>query len=658
MAIVTAHVNAVQQLYVAYFNRPADYAGLDYWTNVVAAQKGSTAAVSAAFAAEAEYKTAYANMTNAQVVNQVYQNLFGRPAEAAGQTYWADLLDRKVITIDKVVAEISKAALTTDKTAYENKVAGATAFSAALDTKAEQDGYRGAEANKLAKAFITSITTDASLTVATAPATLNATVAKVVIAGTPFTLQSGLQALQAANEAKTAFLDVAADGKADGKFGTGTADDAAAAIGTKVTTTTTAIDAYITGYSATSSAAVKAALLADKVAANTSALAAAQMKVAEDQVAIAKVAGLANAIAADAAAEAALTAAQNALKLATADQAAKEAAFESLNGGTNITINANGTVAGLIKLDSAGKLVLDSSAVTETAKPGVTALLAAVTANQAAIKAVDAAVKAEAATTATVNYLDVTAGSDEAKALADVKAAMTNVTVATGSMPTLEQIAAEQQILDAKAAADATVKPAADAFKLKVDAYKAVYADNKLVSTLTADQKTVTDTAKSIEDFTKAVADMNKAIDTAAQLAAVNASIDGAKQAFIDNGMLAPVTLDATMKIATDGNDIYQVGTANAQSIALFGLQGTDSLFIGSKYTLNTTAKYDAATGKITGGNDGALEAFIFQDGVNTKVVLEKSVFGSSAAAPEVITITLTGVTSTEVTLSNGIITG
>lgn len=651
MAIVTAHVNAVQQLYVAYFNRPADYAGLDYWTNVVAAQKGSTAAVSAAFAAEAEYKTAYANMTNAQVVNQVYQNLFGRPAEAAGQTYWADLLDRKVITIDKVVAEISKAALTTDKTAYENKVAGATAFSAALDTKAEQDGYRGAEANKLAKAFITSITTDASLTVATAPATLNATVAKVVIAGTPFTLQSGLQALQAANEAKTAFLD-AADGKVDQKLVT------EASITDKVTTTTTAIDTYIAGYSATSSAAVKAALLADKVAANTSTLAAAQMKVAEDQVAIAKVAGLTNAIAADAAAEAALTAAQNALKLATADQAAKEAAFESLNGGTNITINANGTVAGLIKLDSAGKLVLDSSAVTETAKPGVTALLAAVTANQAAIKALDAAVKAEAATTATVNYLDVTAGSAEAIALADVKAAMTNVTVATGSMPTLEQIAAEQQILDAKAAADATVKPAADAFKLKVDAYKAVYADNKLVDTLAADQKTVTDTTKSIEAFTKAVADMNKAIDVAAQLTAVNGAITGAQQAFVDNGMLSPVTLDATMKIATAGNDIYQVGTANAQSIALFGLQGTDSLFIGSKYTLNTTAKWDAATGKITGGNDGALEAFIFQDGTDTKVVLEKSVFGSSAAAPEVITITLTGVTSTEVTLSNGIITG
>lgn len=651
MAIVTAHVNAVQQLYVAYFNRPADYAGLDYWTNIVAAQKGSTAAVSAAFAAEAEYKTAYANMTNAQVVNQVYQNLFGRAAETAGQNYWADLLDRKVITIDKVVADIAKGAQGTDAEAYENKVAGATAFSAALDTKAEQDGYRGAEANKLAKAFITSITTDASLTVATAPATLNATVAKVVIAGTPFTLQSGLSALQSAQEAKTAFLD-AADGKVDQKLVT------EASITDKVATTTAAIDTYIAGFSTTTSAGVKAALLADKVTSNNAALAAAQMEVAEDQVAIAKVAGLANAIAADAAAEAAVTAAQKALTLATADQAAKEAAFESLTG-TTITVNANGTVAGLIKLDSSNKLVVESSAITETAKPGITALLAAVTANQAAIKALDNAVKAEAATTATVNYLDVTAGSAEATALTAVKAAMKNVTVATGSMPTLEQIAAEQQILDAKAAAtpsDTALATAAAEFKALVTTYTNAYGDNKLVAELSADQAKVTAATKAIEDFTKATTEMNKAIDVAAQLTAVNGSITGAQQAFVDNGMAAPKTVGTGLEVGTAGNDIYLVGTGAAQSIALFGLQGTDSLFIGSKYTLNTTAKLES--GKITGGNDAVLEAFIFQDGTDTKVILEKSAFGSSAATAEVITITLTGVTSTEVTLSNGIITG
>jgi hypothetical protein len=141
MAIVTAHVEAVQELYVAYFNRPADYAGLDYWTNVVAANNGDTTAVSAAFAAEDEYQDEYEGMTNEQIVDQVYQNLFGRAAETAGKEYWADLLDAGTITIDKVVAEIAAGAQTTDAEAYENKVVGATAFTNALDTPAKQTGY-------------------------------------------------------------------------------------------------------------------------------------------------------------------------------------------------------------------------------------------------------------------------------------------------------------------------------------------------------------------------------------------------------------------------------------------------------------------------------------------------------------------------------------
>ncbi|RZJ85413.1 MAG: DUF4214 domain-containing protein [Massilia sp.] len=647
MAIVTAHVAAVQQLYVAYFNRPADTAGLDYWTNVVAAQKGSTAAVSAAFAAEAEYKTEYTGLSNADVVNKVYLNLFGRPAEDAGKAYWADLLDKKAITIDKVVAEIANGALTTDKTAYANKVTGATAFTTALDTKAEQDGYRGAEANKLAKAFVTSITTDATLTVATAPATLNATVSKVVIAGTPFTLQSGLSALQAAADAKTAFLD-AADGKVDKILVT------EASIGTKVSTAVTGVDTYVTGYAAQTSPAIRAAMLADKVASNATTLANAQIEVAEDQVAISKVAGLSAAVAAMTSAKAATTAANTAFTNTKAELAAREAAYESLSGGA-ITVNADGTVTGLIKLDG-GKLVLDG--VTETSKPGVTALLNASIANEAAEKALGSAQTAEAAATAQVNHLDVSAGA-EANALAAVKAAMVNVTGLGTANPTLEQIATEQAILDAKAAAPAATQPekdAAVAFKALVTTYTGAYGTNTLVDELTADQTKVTNASKAITDLTKATTALDTANASAAQLAAVNGAITAAEQAFVDHGMVLPLTLAGGALVAGGGNDIYVAGTTDT-SIALFGVLGTDSLYIGTKYTLNTTAKMDA-NGVITGGSDSALEAFIFQDGTNVKVVLEDTVFGSSATIAETTVITLTGVSTTDVALSNGIITG
>jgi hypothetical protein len=174
------YTEAVQKLYVAYFSRPADPAGLAYWEGIVAANPThSTAAVSAAFAASAEYKAAYAGLTETQVVNTIYNNLFGRDAEPAGLLYWAAALQAKTITVDNMVATIANAAQGTDATAYANKVAASTAFTLALDTTAEILGYNGAAANAAAKTFLAGITTTATLDAALVPAAMDAAVLKV-----------------------------------------------------------------------------------------------------------------------------------------------------------------------------------------------------------------------------------------------------------------------------------------------------------------------------------------------------------------------------------------------------------------------------------------------------------------------------------------------
>jgi hypothetical protein len=194
------YTEAVQKLYVAYFNRPADAAGLTYWEGVVAANKGSTAAVSASFAASAEYKAAYAGMDEYHVVAQVYQNLFGHAPDLDGLNYWGQLLIKKQITIDNVVAQIAGGAQGTDKEAYANKVAAATAFTAALDTPAEVLGYSGDAANALAKTFISGVTTADSLKAAIDPVALNATVQSIIDAqaqttGKSFALTAGLDTI-------------------------------------------------------------------------------------------------------------------------------------------------------------------------------------------------------------------------------------------------------------------------------------------------------------------------------------------------------------------------------------------------------------------------------------------------------------------------------
>jgi len=183
---------AIQQLYVAYYNRPADPAGLAFWKGIVDGQAGDLSAVSAAFASSAEYVSVYGGKDNRTVVNTVYRNLFGRDGEPAGLDYWANALDKGLITVDGVVTAIASGAQNNDLVAFNNKVKFAISFTGALDLHPEQAAYNGNEALAFAKGLTSAVTTDASLATATAniPAS---TVAFVAASKAPitFTLSAG-----------------------------------------------------------------------------------------------------------------------------------------------------------------------------------------------------------------------------------------------------------------------------------------------------------------------------------------------------------------------------------------------------------------------------------------------------------------------------------
>ena len=194
-----------QQLYVAYFNRPADTLGLAYWMTKDAA------AASAAFAASTEYAATYAGMSTAARVDSIYTNLFGRPSEPDGLKFWGGLIESGKITVSDAVTAIAKGAQGTDLTAYNNKVKAAEAFTTALDTSAEIVAYSGTAANNAAKTWLSGVTTDATFTTATTTAALNASIAGVttvgsVVSGASFAMTSGFDnfAFTAGNDTFTA----------------------------------------------------------------------------------------------------------------------------------------------------------------------------------------------------------------------------------------------------------------------------------------------------------------------------------------------------------------------------------------------------------------------------------------------------------------------
>lgn len=177
---MAADVIEVQKLYVAYFGRPGDPSGINYWTDVLGDNAATLADVSASFAASQEYSGAYAGLDNRAIVTEVYDNLFGRAAESAGIDYWAGLMDRGLISVNDVVEHISEAANGNDSVVFNGKVAAASLFVARLDRPAELLAYSGDAAKDIAVEFLATVKDLSSAANALDPAVVDAYIERIV----------------------------------------------------------------------------------------------------------------------------------------------------------------------------------------------------------------------------------------------------------------------------------------------------------------------------------------------------------------------------------------------------------------------------------------------------------------------------------------------
>lgn len=168
----------IQELYVAYFGRPADYFGLQYWSTFIA-QGGSVAAMADNFANSSEYQTMYAGLDSRVLVDTVYEHLFGRHAETAGINYWSALLDQKAITLGDVVTAVADGAQGNDSLVFNAKLEVATVFTTHLDQVSERLAYSGTSANQTVSAYLAAIVDGATAGIAEEPTNIDALIAKL-----------------------------------------------------------------------------------------------------------------------------------------------------------------------------------------------------------------------------------------------------------------------------------------------------------------------------------------------------------------------------------------------------------------------------------------------------------------------------------------------
>ena len=163
----------IQGVYVALFGRPADPTGLAYFNTVT--NNGANLNAIGNLAASPEYQARFTGQNNIQIINSIYQSLFGRDADLTGLTFFSNALANGSLNINNIAIAILDGAQGNDRTVSNNKIAAADLYTKALDTGSEVVAYSGLAAAAQGRAFISGVTT----TVPTAAAVDTAVAAMV-----------------------------------------------------------------------------------------------------------------------------------------------------------------------------------------------------------------------------------------------------------------------------------------------------------------------------------------------------------------------------------------------------------------------------------------------------------------------------------------------
>ncbi len=168
-----AYEPLIQQLYLGFFGRPADPAGLAYHTQLFQdaglpmtivelarayRTNGLVKRVVDGFAESEESKQLYPYCDwvgcDSTWVYALYQSLFSRRAETAGAEFWARALNARETTRANVLLAVLASAQGSDAALVERKIRVASRFTRAIDNAPQRNVYSGQLANVIIRSLI------------------------------------------------------------------------------------------------------------------------------------------------------------------------------------------------------------------------------------------------------------------------------------------------------------------------------------------------------------------------------------------------------------------------------------------------------------------------------------------------------------------------
>ena len=136
------YFDIVQKLYIAYYQRPADPAGLKYWADQIEASGGDASAVVSAFANSPESQALYSTIdtnTIGSVIDAIYLALFNRAPDPAGKLFYINGFNSGRFSPGDIALSVLNGATDDDNTAIQNKVQVANQFTTQVDGRSLAD---------------------------------------------------------------------------------------------------------------------------------------------------------------------------------------------------------------------------------------------------------------------------------------------------------------------------------------------------------------------------------------------------------------------------------------------------------------------------------------------------------------------------------------
>lgn len=134
----------IQSMYVAYYGRPAEQGGFDYWTNRLTSEGRNFSGMSSAFATSDEFNIRYGGLDTAGLVTKAYQQLFGRDPDSGGLSWYVNLINSGQTNYVRLVLDMMGGAQGNDLLCIYNRLSAVNDFT--QTTIANPGLYDGHEA--------------------------------------------------------------------------------------------------------------------------------------------------------------------------------------------------------------------------------------------------------------------------------------------------------------------------------------------------------------------------------------------------------------------------------------------------------------------------------------------------------------------------------